>query len=148
MKILMVCLGNICRSPIAQGIMEDIVKDKNLDWIIDSAGTSSFHSGNVPDPRSVAVAQKYNIDISKQRSREITKQDLAEFDYVFAMDQSNFSDIEKMCDSNQTSKLKLFLEFGEVEETNEVPDPYYTHGFEHVYSLIENACNNIYAKLT
>lgn len=148
MKILMVCLGNICRSPIAQGVMENIVKDKNLNWKIDSAGTSSFHSGNGPDPRSVEVAKKFNIDISHQRSREITKQDLVEFDHIFAMDKSNFKDIEKMCDPNQISKLKLFLEYGEVEETNEVPDPYYTHGFDYVYDLIENACYNIYTKLS
>ena len=133
MKILMVCLGNICRSPIAQGIMEDIVKDKNLDWIIESAGTSSFHSGEGADPRSVEVAKKNNIDISHQRSREITKQDLKEFDYIFAMDKSNFHDIEKMCEGNQSSKLKLFLKFGDVEEADEVPDPYYTLGFDYVY---------------
>lgn len=147
MKILMVCLGNICRSPLAQGIMEEIVKDKNLDWIIDSAGTSSFHSGSGPDPRSVEVAKINNIDIAAQRSREITKEDLDHFDYIFAMDKSNFKDILKMCDEAQAAKLKLFLDFGESTETDEVPDPYYTLGFDYVYDLILKACNNISQKL-
>lgn len=144
----MVCLGNICRSPIAQGVMETIVEDKNLNWKIDSAGTSSFHAGEGPDPRSVSIAKKNNIDISNQRSREITKQDLSDFDYIFAMDKSNFKDIEKMCDSSQISKVKLFLEFGDMKDPLEVPDPYYTLGFEHVFNLINTACHNIQKKLS
>lgn len=148
MKILMVCLGNICRSPIAQGVMENIVQDENLDWKIDSAGTSSFHAGEGPDPRSVEVAKQNNIDISSQRSREITKQDLSDFDYIFAMDKSNYRDIEKMCNEDQKSKLKLFLKFGDSENIDEVPDPYYTLGFDHVFELINTACKNIHKKLS
>lgn len=148
MKILMVCLGNICRSPLAQGIMENIATIKALNWSIDSAGTSSFHAGEAPDPRSIEVAKRNNIDISMQRSREITKADLDKYDYIFAMDKSNYKDIEKMCTKEQISKLKLFLEFGEVEETNEVPDPYYTQGFDYVFDLIQMACTNISNKLS
>lgn len=148
MKILMVCLGNICRSPLAQGIMENIVEDKNLNWSIESAGTSSFHAGQAPDPRSIEVAKQNNINISMQRSREITKADLDTFDYIFAMDNSNYQDIEKMCSPDQKSKLKLFLKFGELEEIHEVPDPYYTQGFDYVFDLIHQACNKIYQKLS
>lgn len=144
----MVCLGNICRSPLAQGIMENIVKEKDLDWIIDSAGTSSFHNGEAPDPRSIAVAKKNDIDITSQRSREITKADLVDFDYIFAMDKSNYRDIEKLCTEEQKSKLKLFLRFGEAHEIEEVPDPYYTLGFDYVYDLINQACKVVHTKLS
>ncbi len=148
MKILMVCLGNICRSPLAQGIMEDIAKQKNLNWTIDSAGTSSFHNGEAPDPRSIKVANINNIDISHQRSREIKKEDFDHFDYIFAMDKSNLRDILNLCPANHKAKVKLFLEFGDNTETVEVPDPYYTLGFAEVFKLINDACEIIYQKLS
>ncbi len=139
----MVCLGNICRSPLAHGIMEKLVADKNLDWEIDSAGTSKWHNGEGPDPRSIAVAHKNNIDISRQVSRSISKMDLEYYDYIFAMDRSNLKDIKELAQENQLHKIHLFLPFGKVEEIDEVPDPYYTLGFDYVYDLINQANKNI-----
>lgn len=147
MRILMVCLGNICRSPLAQGVMEEIAKNKNFICEIDSAGTSSFHAGEPADPRSVEVAKQNNIDISAQRSRELKKEDLEYFDYIFAMDKSNYQDILKLCTGDQASKVKMFLEFGDNKEVTEVPDPYYTEGFDYVFDLVEKACINICDKI-
>ena len=89
MKILMVCLGNICRSPLAHGIMEQLVREEELDWDIDSAGTSNMHVGSAPDKRSIAVAKKYGIDISEQRGRQFSQNDFAHYDYIYAMDKDN-----------------------------------------------------------
>lgn len=143
MKILMVCLGNICRSPLAHGIMEKLVEENKLDWEIDSAGTSKWHNGEGPDPRSIAVAFKNNLDISNQISRSISKYDLQHYDYIFAMDKNNLKDIQEIAQPDQLHKLHLFLPFGKVEETDEVPDPYYTLGFDYVFELINQANKNI-----
>ena len=139
-KILMVCLGNICRSPLAEGIMRS--KLPNTHFFIDSAGTSGFHSGNAPDPRSIEVAQKNGLDISQQKSRSFRAYDLEEFDIIFVMDKSNYRDvIRHVQNEDERQKVKLILNYPS-SKTVEVPDPYYggKNGFDHVYNLLEEAC--------
>jgi len=105
MKILMVCLGNICRSPLAQGIFEDIALKNNIPCEVASAGTSSFHAGEKPDPRSIAVASENGIDISDQRSQELTAKDLDYYDVIFVMDKSNYRDAIALASTNNASKV-------------------------------------------
>jgi protein-tyrosine phosphatase len=139
-KILMVCLGNICRSPLAEGIMRS--KLSSTHFFIDSAGTSGFHSGNAPDPRSIEVAQKNGLDISQQKSRPFRAYDLEEFDVIFVMDKSNYRDvIRHVQNEDERQKVKLILNYPNSEK-EEVPDPYYggKNGFDHVYNLLEEAC--------
>lgn len=143
MKILMVCLGNICRSPIAHGIMEQLSKDHNLGWDIDSAGTSGWHNGEGPDTRSVKVSKLNGIDISRQISRQVTLTDFEYYDLIFAMDQSNYRDLIKLAKTEHQDKVKLFLSYGNITEREDVPDPYYTGGFDYVFNLINDACKNI-----
>lgn len=139
-KILMVCLGNICRSPLAEGIMRS--KLSSTHFLIDSAGTSGFHSGNAPDPRSIEVAQKNGLDISQQKSRPFRAYDLEEFDVIFVMDKANYRDvIRHVQNEDERQKVKLILNYPNSEK-EEVPDPYYggKNGFDHVYNLLEEAC--------
>ncbi len=144
MKVLMVCLGNICRSPLAQGILEDIVRKKELDWEIDSAGTSGWHNGEQADRRSIAVAKTHGIDISKQRSRLFVKDDFSEFDLILAMDSSNYYNILKLATSEEDKeKVKLILNYSFPGENRAVPDPYYEGGFEGVYLMLENAMEKL-----
>ena len=145
MKILMVCLGNICRSPLAEGIMQKRANELNLDIYVDSAGTSAWHEGEKPDRRSIEIANKYGVDISKQRSRPFTAADFDEFDYIFAMDLSNYSDIIAQArNEHETKKVHLLLSYAQMN-TNEVPDPYYggVNGFETVYKMINEACERV-----
>ncbi|MCL4150061.1 UNVERIFIED_CONTAM: hypothetical protein GTU68_033095 [Idotea baltica] len=147
MKILMVCLGNICRSPLAEGIMQDMIKKNNLEYTIESAGTSSFHVGEKPDPRSIAIAADNGIDISHQRSQLLTADHIVNYDLIFVMDKSNYRDAMELAKTEeQRNKIKLFLKYGESEVT-EVPDPYYTKGFDYVFELINNASKVICKKL-
>lgn len=144
----MVCLGNICRSPLAQGVMEQIASKNNLNYEIASAGTSSFHVGGKPDPRSIAVAAKNGIDISQQVSALLLAEDLDYYDYIFVMDKSNYRDAVALASSeSQKEKIHLFLEMGENEKL-EVPDPYYTLGFDYVFELISDACQVICDKIS
>lgn len=146
-KILMVCLGNICRSPLAEGILQSKI---NPDLVfVDSAGTASFHVGDQPDKRSIAVAKKYGIDISQQICRKFSSSDFAIFDHIYVMDKSNYENvIVKATTKADKKKVKLLLEDNYIG-TIEVPDPYYggDDGFEKVYQLIKNACNKIVEKL-
>ncbi|WP_190809019.1 low molecular weight protein-tyrosine-phosphatase [Flagellimonas sp. S3867] len=146
-KVLMVCLGNICRSPLAEGILKSKVGSKMV--FVDSAGTAGYHVGNPPDQRSIAIAQKYGLDISTQKCRRFSEVDFQEFDYIYAMDRSNFSNIIKLANSKEDEKkVKLLLD--EVDlGINEVPDPYYggTDGFEKVYEMVDLACDAIAKKL-
>lgn len=142
-KILMVCLGNICRSPLAEGILKSKV-DPTI-TIVDSAGTAGYHIGNAPDPRSITVAKKYGIDISKQVCRKFTVQDFKEFTSIYVMDNSNYNNIVALAQNQeQKDKVSLLLQQSNTNIT-EVPDPYYggDQGFEDVYNLIDQACNNI-----
>lgn len=143
----MVCLGNICRSPLAEGVLKSKVDPNRI--FVDSAGTAGYHIGSLPDPRSIAVAQKYNIDITGQRCRIFTKSDFSNFDLIYAMDQSNFSDIVALAENPaQMQKVRLLLE--EVDlGMREVPDPYYggERGFESVFDMINQACDVIARRL-
>ncbi|MDB9755159.1 low molecular weight phosphotyrosine protein phosphatase [Winogradskyella sp.] len=149
MRILMVCLGNICRSPLAHGILES--KLNTEDFYIDSAGTAAYHIGNQPDQRSIAVAKSYNIDISAQSARQFKATDFDSFDIIYAMDQSNYNNIIALAKTkNDIHKVKLFLEENTSITNKNVPDPYYgdTSDFLSLFQLIDNTCNSITSKLT
>ncbi len=145
MKILMVCLGNICRSPLAEGILLTKIRDKSLLWEVDSAGTSAYHAGDLPDTRSIRVAAKHGLDISYQRSRKVTQRDLDEFDLIFAMDASNFRNLNQLTINNeQRKKIKLIMNEAFPDENRGVPDPYWDDdGFQKVYDMLDLACGQI-----
>lgn len=150
MKILMVCLGNICRSPMAHGIMRDKIKKLELNVHVDSAGTSSYHIGSPPDLRQQETARCHNIDISDLRARQFTKHDFAEFDLIYAMDSANLANIIALSkDENESKKVFMILNESQPNENLDVPDPYYGNedGFELVYSLLEQACTVIAKKI-
>lgn len=147
-SVLMVCLGNICRSPLAQGILESKLSLDN--YYIDSAGTAAYHIGEQPDLRSIAVAKKYGIDISNQSARQFKVEDFDRFNYIYAMDQSNFDNILRLArNSKDTDKVQLILDEVEAVTNKNVPDPYYggQDGFENVFSLLDEACELISKKL-
>ena len=134
MKILMVCLGNICRSPMAEGIMRNLGGNKVE---VDSAGTSGYHIGYQPDRRMISTAFEHGIDISNLSARQFHSDDFDSFDVIFAMDSSNYQNIISLAkDDNDKQKVKMMLENGNI------PDPYYggDEGFEHVYQLLHKAC--------
>ncbi|HTE01790.1 MAG TPA: low molecular weight protein-tyrosine-phosphatase [Mucilaginibacter sp.] len=144
MKILMVCLGNICRSPLAEGIMRHLVKEQGLDREIDSAGTGGWHVGAGPDRRSVRAARNHGVDISLQVCRQFRRSDFNEFDLILVMDKNNRSDVLAMApDEQAAAKVKLLL------GDKEVPDPYYDDDlFEPVFKLIEQGCKDVIRQLT
>lgn len=144
MKILMVCLGNICRSPLAEGILTHKIKTLNLTWEVDSAGTSGWHNGEPPDERSIAKAKEYGIDISHQVSRQINRSDLEYFDLILVMDSSNYQNVKSICDNErQYHKIKLILNYVYPDENRAVPDPYYDNSFEQTYQLLDEAIDQI-----
>jgi len=144
MKILMVCLGNICRSPIAEGLLQSKVEQKSLNWTVDSAATSDWHTGKSPDNRAQAVARKHGLNISNQRARQLRKEDFENYDLILAMDASNYQNIISLTDNEQDrKKVKQILSFTEHSDKN-VPDPYFDdNGFEYVYELLDQACEQI-----
>jgi len=141
----MVCLGNICRSPLAEGIMRAKIEEAGLDWEVDSAGTSGFHAGEQPDKRSIQVAKKYGIDISQQRSRQFRGWDFEVFDRIYVMDSSNYRDVVAMAQSaEEKAKVHLIMNVIEPDKNIAVPDPYYGEfGFENVYQMLDEACAQI-----
>ena len=143
MKILMVCLGNICRSPLAEGILKN--KAKHLNVIVDSAGTANYHIGKNPDIRSIEIAKKNGIDIKNQIARQFTKHDFKNFDVIYAMDKQNYHDIVQKASSDfEKKKEKSFL--NEIKTNiDSVPDPYYggENGFVKVYKMLDKACEKI-----
>lgn len=145
MNILFVCLGNICRSPLADGIMRNLVKEKGLNWKIDSAGTANYHVNEPPDKRAQKISKKYNVDISELRGRQFSITDFDEFDYIFAMDTQNYQDILKLSrNDNDKSKVELFLNRLEPGKNRSVRDPWYDDDlFEPVYLEIEKTCKRI-----
>lgn len=150
MRILMVCLGNICRSPLAEGILKHRASEHKIDLILDSAGTGSWHVGSLPDQRSIAVARKYGIDITYQRARQFSSKDFERFDIIYAMDESNYEDILSLAKQEQhRNKVRLILDEILPGEKAEVPDPYYGggDGFERVFKLLDEAAEAILTKL-
>ena len=144
----MVCLGNICRSPLAEGILQSKLPIENFK--IDSAGTAGYHVGELPDKRSIEVAKKYGIDITNQRSRKFAKKDFDEFDMIFAMDKSNYDDIVAMSENvAQREKVKMILNELYPNKDMGVPDPYYggNQGFENVYQMLDEVCEIIASKI-
>lgn len=145
MKILMVCLGNICRSPLAEGILRYKINEQGLNWEVDSAGTGSWHVGEKPDPRSQFVAAQHGLDISDQRGRQFSTYDYELFDQIYVMDASNYNDVVKLANSEEErSKVKMILNELNPGANKSVPDPYWDDdGFEKVYQMLDAACDQI-----
>ena len=146
----MVCLGNICRSPLAEGILKHKAQENNLRIEVDSAGTAAYHVRNLPDERSIEVARKYGIDLTNQKARQFRLQDFEEFDVIYAMDSENYNNILKLASStDDESKVKLILNEIEPNSNSSVPDPYYggDEGFENVYQMLNLACKEIVLRL-
>ena len=148
MKILMVCLGNICRSPLAEGILAH--KTQHLNIEVDSAGTAGYHIGKLPDERSIEIAEKYNIDLTKQRARQFSRADFDDFDIIYAMDTNNYTHLISLA-NNETERNKVRLILNEVnpEKFESVPDPYYggDDGFQNIYNMLDVACNKIISQI-
>lgn len=144
----MVCLGNICRSPLAEGILASKLDSEKFQ--VDSCGTSNYHIGEKPDRRSIETARKHGIDITNQRAAQFKVSDFDTYDFIYPMDQSNYNDIIKLArNNNDKEKVKLILNELTPNENLDVPDPYYggEQGFEDVYNMLNNACDNIIKKL-
>ncbi|MEM7104067.1 MAG: low molecular weight protein-tyrosine-phosphatase [Bacteroidota bacterium] len=143
MKILMVCLGNICRSPLAEGIMQKMINDHNLPWEVDSAGTGAWHIGESPDPRSQKVAMQNGLDISHQRARQFHAGDFDTFDYIIVMDSSNYRNVSQLARNEaDMEKVELIMNFVQPGYNQAVPDPYYAQdGFGEVYEMLIEACD-------
>jgi protein-tyrosine phosphatase len=147
-KILMVCLGNICRSPLAEGILKSKLDSSNFE--VDSAGTSGYHEDALPDQRSINVAQKNGLDITDQRSRKFTKEDFKNFDHIFVMDTSNYEDVISLAETQEErDKVSLILNKIFPGEDESVPDPYHNSidGFNQVYEMLEESCSLISREL-
>lgn len=148
-KVLMVCLGNICRSPLAEGILKSKVDSTKI--YVDSAGTGGWHVGELPDSRSIDVARINDIDISDQRCRKFSVSDFDDFDFIYVMDRSNYSDVIALAKSEE-HRLKVHLILSKLSGDSilEVPDPYYggEKGFENVYNLLDEACVLIAKRLS
>lgn len=147
-KVLMVCLGNICRSPLAQGILESKVDSGEVE--VDSAGTAAYHVGELPDPRSIATARDHGIDLTSQRARQFVTEDFDRFNHIFVMDRSNEQNVLRLA-RNASDKEKVHLILNETYpgENREVPDPYYggDQGFEYVYQLLNDASDRIVERI-
>jgi len=144
MKILMVCLGNICRSPLAEAILS--LKGKHLNIEVDSAGTAAYHIGKPPDLRSIEIANKYAIDLNQQRARQFSRADFDKFDIIYAMDTNNYAHLVSLAYSEtERNKIRMILNEINPNSYQSVPDPYYggENGFQDVYNMLDKACNKI-----
>ena len=143
MKILIVCLGNICRSPIAHGVMQHLVNKEGLNWEIDSAGTGGWHIGQIPDYRSIEVAKKHGINISDQKARKFNALDFQNFDLIYVMDKNNYADVVSLTnDVTERAKVQLFI------KDEPVPDPYTDDTmFDPVYQIISTQCEKLFQNL-
>ena len=146
--ILMVCLGNICRSPLAEGILQSKVNSDDI--FVDSAGTAAYHIGKLPDTRSIEVAKNHGINIANQRARKFTSKDFTNFDIIYAMDEFNYRNILSLAKNKQEAKkVKMILNEVHLQQNLSVPDPYYgeEYGFENVYQMLDEACKIIAKRL-
>lgn len=147
-KVLFVCMGNICRSPTAEGVFNKLLEDKGASarFHVDSAGTIDYHVGNQPDSRAQKAARQRNIDLSTIRARKVMVEDFTEFDYLLAMDEENYANMIALCPDLHQHKVKLFLDYAPHRSESEVPDPYFggTNGFEKVLDLVEEASLGLY----
>ncbi len=146
---LFVCLGNICRSPTAKAMFDYKFKQAGIEVFTDSAGTLSYHVGKAPDPRAIRHAQDWGMDISDQRARQVTVSDFRRFDRIFAMDQSNLQDLQRMLPPNATASVELVMNLAPDYGLQEVPDPYYggDQGFEQVLDMLETAASRLIEEL-
>ncbi len=151
-QVLFVCMGNICRSPTAEGVFALLVQKHGLahQILIDSAGTHAYHVGAAPDRRSQEAAQRRGIDISHLKGRQVSVDDFTQFDYILAMDHENYANLMAICPPSNRKRLRLFLSFATDVKLEEVPDPYYggETGFERVLDLIENAAQGLLKHIT
>lgn len=146
MKILTVCLGNICRSPMAEGILRHRAQERDLTIVTDSAGTGDYHVGEAPDRRAQAAMRRYGIDISDLRARQFTVSDFDRFDLILAMDISNLRNISRLApDARLAAKARLVMDHAPGHPEREVPDPYFggDEGFDHVYRMLLEACDRV-----
>lgn len=144
-KVLFVCLGNICRSPMAEAIFRDLVKKEGLEenFVIDSAGTGNWHVGKPPHRGTQEILQKHAIDFSGIRARQISEEDLRTFDYIIAMDVENLGNLRRLAGYNKVGFIGRLLDFVLDSDLTDVPDPYYTGNFEEVYELIQKGCRHL-----
>jgi len=148
MNILLVCLGNICRSPLAEGILRHLAEQKNKEIFVDSAGTSDWHIGEPPDPRAIAVAEENGIDISNLRARQFDLKDFDKFDLILAMDKSNYKELMNLArDTKDVRKIKLFMNYAYPGTNLDVHDPYYDGKFQEVFDIIYEAGERIIDKI-
>ena len=145
-RVLMVCLGNICRSPTAHGVLEFLIQQRGLaaQFEVDSCGTANYHSGESPDPRTRRAARQRGYNLESQRARQLNNQDFARFDYLLAMDEDNLREMRRRCPPEHQHKLRLFLDWSDGPY-KEVPDPYYAgpEGFEQVLDLVEETADRL-----
>lgn len=151
-KVLFVCMGNICRSPTAEGVFTHLVEQQGTRdrFMIDSAGTHAYHVGEQPDTRAQQTARQRGIDLSYIRARKFARSDFEEFDHILAMDYDNYAILLDACPSEHKGKVRLFLEYAPEREERDVPDPYYggQNGFDHVFDLVEDASLGFYNSVT
>lgn len=146
MKILMVCLGNICRSPMAEGVLRSLAHERGVQLEVDSAGTADYHVGDPPDKRARAAMKRNGMEIDALRGRQVVPYDFDRFDLLLAMDQSNERDLLRIAPDNiKKGKVKLMMSFASDATTMEVPDPYYgpDSGFDETFDLLNTACNGL-----
>lgn len=150
-SVLLVCMGNICRSPTAEGVLREKLDAAGLkDQVrLDSAGTHDYHVGKAPDRRAQAAAQNRGYDLSSLRARQVSARDFSEFDLILAMDQDNYQSLMQACPDSHRHKVRLFLSFSSQYANQEVPDPYYggSQGFDQVLDMVEDAAEGLIASL-
>jgi len=150
-SVLFVCMGNICRSPTAEGVFRHLVRQENLEAVIhtDSAGTHAYHIGNPPDTRALATAERRGITLHDLRARRVLAEDFDRFDYVLAMDQDNYQILSAICPSGYETRLRMLMEFAPHLKIPEVPDPYYggASGFDRVFDMVEEAARGLLADI-
>ncbi|MCL2345795.1 MAG: low molecular weight phosphotyrosine protein phosphatase [Desulfobulbus sp.] len=146
-RILLVCMGNICRSPTAEGVLRKVIQQNNLgDAVeVDSAGTHGYHAGEAPDIRTQRAAMVRGYDLSQLRARKVARQDLDYFDLILAMDRSNLDNLQRLATPEQSRRIKLFMDYAKNFDDDEVPDPYYGlgHGFDIVLDMVEDAAQGL-----